>query len=60
MLEKPVSIPARSHLVVLVEHGDNLPSRDYMFKPVSGCPVALFATLVDLLFYTMLARNNTN
>ena len=30
-----------------------------MFEPANGCPVALFAAVVDSLFHTVLARNNS-
>ena len=57
VLEKSVSIPARSHMVIPIEHGD-LPSGDYLFEPANGCPVALFAALVDSSFHAVLARND--
>ena len=59
MLKKGITVPARSHFAIPVEHGD-LPSGDYMFEPSNDCPVALYAALVDSAFHAVLARNDTD
>ena len=59
MLKKPVTIPAKSHFAIPIE-GHDLPSGDFMFEPANGCPVALFASLVDSSFHAVLARNDSD
>lgn len=59
MLEEAISVPARSHMAVPVLHED-LPEGDYMFEPADGCPVALFAAVVDSSFHAVLARNDSD
>ena len=58
MLEKSISIPARSHMAVPIERVI-LPPGDYMFEPTHGCSVALFAAVVDSSFHAVLARNDS-
>lgn len=57
VLEKLILVPSHAQMAVLVA-SLNLPSSNYMFEPVNGCPVALFATLVDSLFHVVLAHND--
>ena len=57
VLKRHVTVLAKAHLAILIEY-NKLPTGDYIFKLVNGYLIALFTTLVDLSFYTVLARNN--
>ena len=59
MLESPIIVLARSYFAILVARYE-LPSSNYIFELVDRYLVTLFTSLVDLLFYTILARNNTD
>ena len=60
MLETQVSIPAHSHMTVLIKHVTLPAGADFLFKPAKNCPVALFALVVDASFHAVLARNNSD
>ena len=57
---KSVSIPAHSHMAIPIERIELPAGDDYMFEPANGCPVALFAAVVDSSFHAVLARNDSD
>ena len=59
VINKLISIPARAYIVISIEYID-LPFDNYIFEPIDGYSIALFAIVVNLLFYFVLARNNLN
>ena len=57
---KSISIPAHSHIAVPIDPLDLPAGNDFLFEPAKGCPVALFASIVDSSFHAVLARNDSD
>ena len=60
IIGKSVSVPAHSYIAVPIEH-IKLPARNnFIFKPTKGCPIALFASVVNSSFHAVLVRNDSD
>ena len=57
ILKRSISILTRSYIAIPIEYL-NLLFDNYIFEPIEGYPITLFIAVIDLLFYTILARNN--
>ena len=53
-----VYIPVHSNIAVTIDHIDLPAGDDFMFEPITYCPVALFASVVDSSFHAVLVRND--
>ena len=54
----PTYIPTYSNIAVPIDHIELPAGNDFIFKPTIDCPIALFISLVNSSFYTIIARNN--
>ena len=58
LLKKLISVLAYSYMIISIKYIDLLSEDNFIFKSFNKCLVALFASIVDLFFYIVLARND--
>ena len=60
VIRKLIFISIYFYIIISIKHLDLSARDNYIFKPVNGYPVVLFAIVIDLSFYIILVYNNLN